>query len=248
MKSSIAHTIDGEYIREWLILGPFFPDDLDKDFLADAGGEADVEPKEGDAATTTDGRTLKWERYESKGNVVDLQDAVGEHEYTTAYAFCVLESEGTGGAEFYVGQVDRAAVWMNGKQLPYNPLPESIQVDRYVFEAELKTGANRCLVKISNRASQWCFAVRAAIVSCHRAVLSGLITDERHHPIPDAHVRLKRDGEQLVETQSDVSGRYRLNIHPVRGLYALSAVGGKLEDGNRGSACLRESAESRTSH
>ena len=73
MKSSIAHMIDGEYIREWLILGPFFPDDLDKDFLADVGGEANIDPKKGDTATTTDGRTLTWKRYESRENVVDLQ-------------------------------------------------------------------------------------------------------------------------------------------------------------------------------
>ena len=36
---------DGKYIREWLVLGPFFPDDLDRDFLADAGGEANIQPR-----------------------------------------------------------------------------------------------------------------------------------------------------------------------------------------------------------
>ena len=34
------HAADGEYIKEWLVLGPFFPDNLEKDFLIDAGGEA----------------------------------------------------------------------------------------------------------------------------------------------------------------------------------------------------------------
>ncbi len=38
------HHINGEYIREWLVLGPFFPDDLEQDFLADAGGEKNVIP------------------------------------------------------------------------------------------------------------------------------------------------------------------------------------------------------------
>ena len=240
MKSSIAHTINGEYIKEWLILGPFFPDDLDKDFLADAGGEANIEPKESDVATTTDGRTLTWKRYESRGNVVDLLDAVGEYEYATAYAFCVLQtptpdfvlaqSESVGDAEFYLGKGDCAAVWMNGEKVHYNPLPVpgSIRVDKDVFEADLKAGANRCLVKLSKRAAHWCFTVRATILPSHRAVLSGLIADEMHHPIPDAHVRLECDGEPVANTQTDVSGRYRLNIHPVRGSYALSAVSGEL--------------------
>ncbi|MBM3239949.1 hypothetical protein FJZ31_26995 [Candidatus Poribacteria bacterium] len=39
-----THPVDGEYIQEWLVLGPFFPDDLEKDFLADVGGEANINP------------------------------------------------------------------------------------------------------------------------------------------------------------------------------------------------------------
>ena len=42
------HPVDGEYITKWLVIGPFFKDDLDTDFLADMGGEANVYPKEGD--------------------------------------------------------------------------------------------------------------------------------------------------------------------------------------------------------
>ncbi len=54
------HTIDEEYIKEWLVLGPFRERDLDKDFLADVGGESDINPKEGDTITTPDGETLTW--------------------------------------------------------------------------------------------------------------------------------------------------------------------------------------------
>ncbi len=42
------HPVDGEYINEWLVLGPFFPDDLENDFLVDVGGEANIQPNEGD--------------------------------------------------------------------------------------------------------------------------------------------------------------------------------------------------------
>ncbi|MCH8291533.1 hypothetical protein IH992_10585, partial [Candidatus Poribacteria bacterium] len=51
-----VHSIDGQYIKEWLVLGPFFPDDLETDFLADVGGEANINPKEGDTVTTADGK------------------------------------------------------------------------------------------------------------------------------------------------------------------------------------------------
>ena len=59
------HPIDGEYIKEWLVLGPFFRDDLEKDFLVDVGGEANIEPKEGNTVVTAQGKTLTWKRYQT---------------------------------------------------------------------------------------------------------------------------------------------------------------------------------------
>lgn len=88
-----THTADGQFIKEWLVLGPCLSNDLDKDFLASAGGEANIDPKEGDTVTTADGRTLTWKRYKTSSNLVDLLDAVGDHENVTAYAFCLLQSE-----------------------------------------------------------------------------------------------------------------------------------------------------------
>ena len=40
-----------QYIREWLVLGPLFPDDLGGDFLDHAGGEANIAPGEGEYPT-----------------------------------------------------------------------------------------------------------------------------------------------------------------------------------------------------
>ena len=34
------YPVDGEFIKQWLLLGPFFPGDLETDFLVAAGGEA----------------------------------------------------------------------------------------------------------------------------------------------------------------------------------------------------------------
>ena len=67
-----VHPVDGEYIKEWLVLGPFFPNDLEKDFLADVGGEVNVDPKKGDTVTTAEGKTLTWKRYTSGTNTVNL--------------------------------------------------------------------------------------------------------------------------------------------------------------------------------
>ncbi|MBI1922976.1 carboxypeptidase regulatory-like domain-containing protein [Candidatus Poribacteria bacterium] len=119
MKESPTHIVDGEYITEWLVLGPFFPDDLNTDFLADVGGEANIQPNEGDTVNLTprppslrgkgenspprlgeglgerSGTTLTWKRYRAPGNhiIINLLDAVGDYTNVTAYAFCLLQSE-----------------------------------------------------------------------------------------------------------------------------------------------------------
>jgi len=221
MKSSITHTIDGEYIREWLILGPFFPDDLHKDFLADAGGEASIEPKEGDTVTTADGKTLTWKRYESKGDIVNLLDAVGDHEYATAYAFCVLQSDTECDVEVRLGSDDGVAVWINGERVHHNPVARDI-TQRDVFSASMESGANRCLVKVYNLIGSWAFAMR--VLPPDRAVISGVVTDEKGQPIPNVAVRLEQDGKEIAQVMTDSSGSYQLGIYPAQGEYDLSAT------------------------
>jgi len=169
------HLIDGEYIKEWLVLGPFFPDDLKTDFLADVGGEATIHPQEGSNVTTADGKVLTWMRYTAKGNIVDLLDAVGDYENVSAYAFCILQSETAGDAQVYLGSHYAAKVWINGKQAHSNLGETHLNVDGYLFEVRLEAKANRCLIKVSRRTGDWGFTIRMKPLPHERAVLSGII-------------------------------------------------------------------------
>nr|MBC8231096.1 carboxypeptidase regulatory-like domain-containing protein [bacterium] len=222
--------IDGKYIKEWLILGPFFPDDLEKDFLADVGGEANIQPQEGDTVITAEGKTLMWQRYQSKADIVNMQDSFGEHEYATAYAFCVLQSEVTGDVEIRLGSDSGVAVWINGERVHLFPDNRSLDLDQDIFYADLKAGANHCLVKVFHRAQDWAFAMRALMLPLNRAVISGTISDENGNPIPDADICLERNGYEIDQTTTDNSGCYRLNISPVPGLYDICATSGNLGD------------------
>lgn len=38
----IVAPLSDKYLTEWLVLGPFFPDDLETDFLTDVGGEGNI--------------------------------------------------------------------------------------------------------------------------------------------------------------------------------------------------------------
>lgn len=156
-----SHAIDGEYIKEWLVLGPFFPDDLEKDFLVDVGGEANIEPKEGDTFATAQGDTLTWKRYQTQGSLIELLHVVGSYEHAVTYAFCTLRSEAEGKVQILLGSDDGASVWINGKKVHHNPVYRSLTFDDDMFEVDFLKGTNRCLVKVSNGIRDWGFAMRA---------------------------------------------------------------------------------------
>lgn len=155
------HPVDGEYIKEWLVLGPFFRDDLEKDFLVDVGGEANIEPNEGDTVATAKGKTLTWKRYQTQGSLIALWHVVGHYEHATAYAFCTLRSEAEGKVQILLGSDDGASVWINGEQVHHNPVDRPLIPDEDMFEADFLAGANRCLVKVSQDIKDWGFAMRA---------------------------------------------------------------------------------------
>jgi serine phosphatase RsbU (regulator of sigma subunit) len=155
-----AYQVDGRYITEWLVLGPFFPNDLDQDFLLDVGGEANIEPREGDTVLTFEGDTLIWKRHRTKQPIIDLLKVIGNHQNATAYAFCTLKSEVDGETQFLLGSDDGVAVWINGERSHYNPTNRPLFIDHDIFKADLKNGTNRCLVKISQGSLDWSFVMR----------------------------------------------------------------------------------------
>jgi len=216
-----------KYIREWLLMGPFFPDNLDADFLLHEDGEANIEPVEGDTIAIPDGRSLAWKRYKSKTNAVNLLDAVGDHKNVVAYAFCIIKSDTAGEALFYAGSDDGIAVWINGKMVHHNVAARALALDKDIFRADLKAGDNRCLVKVSQGTEAWGFALRVDVSPANPAVLSGTVTDETGQPVPNVAVYLEQNREEIAKTRTDSSGNYRLEIYPVRGSYDLYATKGE---------------------
>lgn len=219
MEPSVTHKIDGEYIREWLILGPFFSDDMDNDFLADEGGEANIHPQEGDTITAPDGKILTWKRYKSEKDVVDMIDAVGNYEHVTAYVFCILECENEGDVQIYLANDDDAMVWIDGKQIFSDPGGNFIELDQHSFNVDLRAGNNRCLIKIANQEGRWRYAIR--ILPTEYADISGTIKDENGEPAAKASVYLEQNGKIIAETSANDNGIYHLGVCPSHGMYDL---------------------------
>ncbi|MBM3831994.1 MAG: hypothetical protein FJ403_01720 [Verrucomicrobia bacterium] len=120
--SAPVHSVDGSFVREWLVLGPFPSPEMETDFLADAGGEANVRPKEGDAVTRKDGTILRWTRFRSERDLVSLDRVFGIHTRSVAYVYCELRADQAGETDVRIHcGFSESALWLSGKQL--GPFP-----------------------------------------------------------------------------------------------------------------------------
>lgn len=150
---------NGDYIKEWLIIGPF-PRELDTDFLLAQGGEANIRPSEGMEITAPDGKTYTWKRHRSQADAIDLLKVVGRYDYAVAYAACNLVSPKDQQLDMSVGSDDGVKVWLNGELVHANPFSYWLTPDKDRVPVTLKSGVNRCLVKVDQRDTHWEFTVR----------------------------------------------------------------------------------------
>ena len=219
-----THSVDGTFIREWLVLGPFFPEDLETDFLAPANGEAFANPKPGDTVTTAEGKTLTWTVYRTEGNLIDLHHAVGNHQEAVCYTFCLLESDQGGDGEFLVGSDDGVVVFLNGQRVHTQPVRRAIVVDEDKVTVSLRPGKNRCLMKISNGHQDWALTTR--VLPPTRAVIAGVITDETGNTLSNAIVHLWQGSTLIAKTETDTTGSYQFSVYPANGYYDIEASHG----------------------
>lgn len=154
-----THAVDGNYIKEWLVIGPF-PKELDTDFLEAYGGEPNIHPKEGDTITMPEEKTLTWKRSVSDGKSVNLLVAVGNYEHVTAYAYCEIVNPKAQEVEMLVGNDDGVKIWINGKESHRSIGGRALILDIDTVAVHLSKGMNQCLVKVSNGIGDWGFSIR----------------------------------------------------------------------------------------
>ena len=217
-----THPVDGTFIKEWLVLGPFFPEDLETDFLVSVNGEAAVNPKPGDTVTTAEGKTLTWRVYRTEGNIIDLQRAIGKHEQVVCYAFCLLESNQGGDGEILISSDDGVAVFLNGHRIHTQPVRRPIVVDEDRVAVSLRPSKNRCLVKVANGLQKWELAAR--VLPPTRAVITGIVTDETGNTLSNAAVHLWQGSTVIAKTETDTKGFYQFSVYPANGHYDLQAA------------------------
>lgn len=184
----------GEWIRKWLLAGPFLleecPDSdrhlpgFDYDFLINYGGETNPSVKEGQLVNFND-VSVHWMNYESPDAIINLDQTISEENFVSAYAYTEIESETEGVYYFSLGADDGIKLWFNGEKVWDHPQKEhGIRRDDELIPVKVCVGKNTILLKVEERKGAWGFNAR--ILPSDPAELVNLITL--------FHVHIKRDG------------------------------------------------------
>ena len=152
------------FIKDWLVLGPIpinGMEEIDKDFLAEHGGEAGIRPIEGQSLNVS-GTEIKWMPVISK-DIVDLVSVFkgGKTDNVVAYAYTTITREKAGKVKLFLGFDDGVKVWLNGKMVHRNPQSwYGITVDDNLITVDMNAGDNHLLLKLMQGGGGWGFVAR----------------------------------------------------------------------------------------
>jgi len=151
------------FLQDWLILGSIPIDglgEIDKDFLAEEGGEPGYLPVEGQVAKIS-GTEFKWKAAKCT-DIFDLNKFFqgGRTVNAVAYAYTTIDRKEAGKVCFLLGSDDGVKVWLNGKMVHRNPAGRGLTLDEDGVVVDMNAGENRLMVKITQATGGWGFAVR----------------------------------------------------------------------------------------
>jgi pimeloyl-ACP methyl ester carboxylesterase len=147
---------DENFIRLWLVAGAF-PGELQSDCLSSQGGEAGLQPTDGQEQKRGDGTTVKWRSQKSWSDVVAFDDLAGSKDGTVAYAFAKVSRLKAGKVLLSVGSGDGCRLWLNGKLVLSRDGLRSNTPDEDQVEVDMNEGVNSLLIKVATQSS---FCVR----------------------------------------------------------------------------------------
>ncbi len=175
------------YIRSWLLCGPFENASLETKCLPN---ESTIHPKVGQISSGK-----KWKLYQSLKCDINLEDtsAFAPLDNCVGYAYAEIKSPGKRKAILSLGSDDSIKVWLNGENIYTFTEQRGLKLDEDKINVLLNEGWNFLLLKIKEHTGDWGFSAR--------------FTDYGSNPIPrlqykPAPVFLKRLTPQRVFASS----------------------------------------------
>lgn len=191
------------FLTDWLVLGSLpirGMEEIDTDFLASIGGEANVQPEEGQVVKLTGGE-LKWRPAKSK-DIVDLRKMFegGRVEDALAYAYTRIHRKDAGKVYLTLGSDDGVKVWLNGKLVHRVARLRAVNLDEDRLELDMNAGENSLLLKIQQGKGGWGFAVRMLENVNQLSIITGNIEFTVTHVNPDAKTLTVESSSNLDQT------------------------------------------------
>lgn len=212
-----VHEVDGSFVRNWLVLGPFPSKTIEPDFLANLGGEANIRPTEGDQVRTPEGASLTWTRLDSPLDQLHIESVLGHQDWSVAYLYCELET-GQAFDSLVRMQRDLSACWINGVKLEddLSSVKRWGNVPRFRV-AKLRPGKNRCLLKVQANLNEWTtgfqpLPARSAGLDLHVSSAAG-------EHASDASVEFYEGGRQTWSVRTDTQGYAAVSLFPLAASY-----------------------------
>jgi len=166
----IQELIDGKFIHDFMLIGPF-PNPLPqkssdetcpgfvKDYLTDVGGENGVKPFINQKVDFNK-KSFKWISYHSESEKNNFKKVFSPNDEVVCYAAIWLNSEMEQEKLFGLGSNDGIRVWLNGEQILNVHQHRTVSVDNEYIRLKLKKGRNLLLIKVGQSLGAWGLVVR----------------------------------------------------------------------------------------
>lgn len=197
-----SHEVNGSFVREWLVLGPFLRRETSTDFLVEAGGEANARPREGDIVTRTDGTQLKWTLLRSQTDMLNPAQVIEVPDFSVFYAYCELTSDQP--LDSYLRSYSTApgGIWLNGKNIgPCSAFIGAKADIPPVLPIQLQAGSNSLLLKLNPQVNKGDFLVQPLPAGWKTINVVPINTPGQ--PVPGALIEFYQNGEVYGRVTGD---------------------------------------------
>ncbi len=147
--TALPARLDGQYVRDWLVLAPLSLSDADARRDNSPLAIDEVQPAEAAVVTTPSGARLRWSRLETEGPVLDLSGVLGADSRASVLLSTEILSDAATSARIVLAAEAPAIMGLNGSWTAMRNVPTAFRLDSTAPRFSFQPGANRLLLLIT---------------------------------------------------------------------------------------------------
>ncbi|MBN2406386.1 MAG: hypothetical protein JXJ19_01705 [Elusimicrobia bacterium] len=141
-----------DYIRCFMVCGPFKQTDLDKEVVKN---ESSLIPQEGKKSAGKE-----WKVVITGEDYIDFEKILANSDNCVGYAYVRIDSPDEHRVVLHIGSDDGVKVYLNGETVLMNDTPRALKLDEDRVNIILNRGENHLLFKVKDIAGGWALGAR----------------------------------------------------------------------------------------